>query len=318
MQIVPATGAVLQQILESSHALWGEGLSLRAYEHYNLAQLKTPWATGRLERVALVDGGRVLSSAKRYVLDARIDQDPISLVGVGAVFTPPETRGQGFARVLLERILEDARDAGTAAALLFSEIGPEYYANLGFEVIPRESAQIRVQRREGAPGVVVRAGDARDLPHLEGISEAFAARYRFALRRTSSWIEYGLTKKRLLAGFSPSGHRSVLFLVVEEGGQAVAYVAVVQTPRGWALEECGDRDPAGPRVGALLQVLLAREPASAHPVLRAWLPNGWLPPQLSIAATTPAPEVMMIRWLGERPQPPLRPEDVCYWHGDVF
>jgi predicted N-acetyltransferase YhbS len=318
MRVVPATGAVLQQILDSSYPLWGEGLSPRAYEQYNVAQLKTSWAAAHLERLALVDGERVLSSAKRYLIDATLDRRRIAVVGVGAVFTPPALRARGFARLLLERIQEDARQRGSEAALLFSEIGPEYYARLGFEVIPRNTVEIRVDRREGAPGVVVRTGDGRDLAMLEAIAAEFAACHRFALSRTGPWIEYGLAKKRLLAGFSPSGARSVRFLVVEEGGQAVAYVVVVQTPRGWALEECGDRDRSGARVGALLQVLLAGEPASAHPVLRAWLPEGWLPPQLSIAAATVAQDVMMIRWLGEEPQPPLRPEEVLYWHGDVF
>jgi phospholipid N-methyltransferase len=82
MELVPATGAVLQQILDTSHPLWGEGLSRSAYEHYNLAQLKTTWAAARLDRVALADGARVLSSAKRYQLDAVVDGRPIRLLGI--------------------------------------------------------------------------------------------------------------------------------------------------------------------------------------------------------------------------------------------
>jgi predicted N-acetyltransferase YhbS len=320
MELVPATGAVLQQILDTSHPLWGEGLSRSAYEQYNLAQLRTTWAAARLDRVALADGARVLSSAKRYQLDAVVDGRPIRLLGIGAVFTPPAHRGQGFARLLIERLLERAAADGFAAALLFSEIGSDYYARMGFEIVPRDTVQVQVDRKPGAPGVVVRAGDARDLPALAEISAGLAARHRLALHRTPAWIEYGLTKKRLLAGFSVPGARAVQFLVVEEGGGAVAYVVVVQTPRGWALEEFGDRDPSGPRVGALLQVLLAREPDLPHPVLRAWLPAGWLPPQLSIVSRAAADEVMMIRPLAADGDVLrlLPPQDVLYFHGDVF
>src|SRR5206468_10676186 len=37
------------------------------------------------------------------------------------------------------------------------------------------------------------------------------------------------------------------------------------------LEECGDRDPSGARMGAILQVLIARNPAERRPAITAWL-----------------------------------------------
>ena len=40
----------------------------------------------------------------------------------------------------------------------------------------------------------------------------------------------------------------------------MAYVVLSQNQFGWTLEEAGDRDPAGARLGAILQVLVAREP----------------------------------------------------------
>ena len=44
--------------------------------------------------------------------------------------------------------------------------------------------------------------------------------------------------------------------MAEEGASAVAYVVLSQNQYGWTLEEAGDRDPAGARLGAMLQVLL--------------------------------------------------------------
>ena len=52
------------------------------------------------------------------------------------------------------------------------------------------------------------------------------------------------------------------FFVAEEGASAVAYVVLNVNANGWTLEEAGDRDPAGARLGAMLQVLLAREPVT--------------------------------------------------------
>ncbi|HSL21113.1 MAG TPA: GNAT family N-acetyltransferase [Vicinamibacterales bacterium] len=315
-----ATGDALRQILDSSYPLWGEGLSRRGYEQYNVAQLATRWGRERLTRVALVERGRVLSSAKRYALDLSIDGKPVRTLGIGAVFTPPGLRGRGHARALLTRLLEQAREEGFAASLLFSEIGAAYYKGLGFTVVPRDTLKMAIARRPGAPGIVMRGGDARDIPLMSEMHDDLAARYRLTLRRAPEWIEYTLARKRLLSGFVAAGDREVLFFVVEEGGRAVAYAVVVATPDGWALEECGDRDPSGARVGAILQTLLAREPSSRGPVIWGWLPDGWLPPQLSIVARGAAEQVMMIRPLANegRIDPPLQAASVHYWHSDVF
>jgi hypothetical protein len=58
-------------------------------------------------------------------------------------------------------------------------------------------------------------------------------------------------------------------VVADEGSEAAAYVIVsVVGNLWWTLEDCGDRDPAGARVGALLQALLARGgPLSSDDVL---------------------------------------------------
>jgi hypothetical protein len=137
--------------------------------------------------------------------------------------------------------------------------------------------------------------------------------FRFALERPASFIQYGLTKKRLLAGLTPGTARQVEFFVVEEGAQPAAYIVMTVTPRARTVEECGDRDPSGARVGAMLEAYAAR--LGDDPLrLTAWLPPGFCPPQLSIVRRAPARDVMMTRGI----DPPLRTAEVGYWHGDIF
>ena len=54
--------------------------------------------------------------------------------------------------------------------------------------------------------------------------------------------------------------------------------------------------------------------------VRAWLPEGFHPPQLRIVARLPSAEVMMIRPLSERgtPDRELTEKDVFYWRADMF
>ena len=87
----------------------------------------------------------------------------------------------------------------------------------------------------------------------------------------------------------------------------------------WTIEECGDRDASGARVGALLQALIAREPVESRPVIRGWLPPGFLPPQVTIASASSTPPCLLARALSSRVQGlHLTAPEVMYWRSDLF
>jgi GNAT superfamily N-acetyltransferase len=319
--VVSAEGPYLHQVLDATFTIWHDGLTRGAYARWWTAQLRTAWGAARLKRSVLVSGPEVLASAKEYHLDAVLDGRPIAILGLGAVFTQPEHRGHGHARVLIERLLDKAAEQDAGAALLFSEIGPDYYRPLGFEPIVTSESIVRVVEpaRRGAPAMLVRAGEDRDVPAIAAMSRVRAEPFRFHLDRGAELIQYAIAKKRILAGLGPPGARETQFFVAEEGASAVAYVVMSVRGSEWVLEEAGDRDPSAARVGAILQALVARHPAEQRPVIRARLPAGFLPPQLSIVESHATADVMMIRALGNtRIAPPLSEPDVLYWQSDVF
>ena len=322
IDLVAAEGPILDAILASTFEIWNEGLSPNAYAKYYAAQRATPWGLARLGRRALVDGGRVLASAKEYLFDATLDGRAVRVCGIGTVFTEPRHRGRGHARVLIERLIERAAAAGCDLALLFSEIDPAYYARLGFTPIPICDLDLRVVEsdRRGAPAVLVRTGEDGDLSDLAAMGDARASPFRFHLARDRDLIHYAITKKRVMAGLDTPGARAVQFFVAEEGRAACAYVVIRVRGSEWTLDEAGDRDPSGAGVGAILQVLVARDPGERRPAIKAWLPAGFRPPQIEVAAERPSKEVMMIRPLSANgtASPPLSAEDVLYWHGDRF
>jgi GNAT superfamily N-acetyltransferase len=321
MNLVRAEGPVLQQILDASYAIWADGLSPRAYARYNEAQMRTSWGSRRLSRYALIsDSGRLLTSAKRYDLTVRLDGRELEAVGIGAVFTPEEERGNGYAPRIIERLVETARLGGAELALLFSEIGTSYYKRLGFITVPQKEQTLSVAEKRGAPMVLVRAGEERDIPAVAALASQMAAPYRFAVVPSEDFVRYSLTKKRLLAGLSAPAALTVEFFIVEEGAGAVAFAILTTAGEDdVVLEMCGDRDPAGARVGAMLQVLRARTPAEAAPPIRGALPAGWLPPQLTIERSSAAASVMMLKPLADGVlDRPLAERDVLYWHGDLL
>ena len=320
--LVEAEGPILDRILDDTHHIWHDGLTRQAYGQFYAAQVATPWGKTHLRRLALVEGDKVLASAKLYRFDAVLDRQPIQVAGIGAVFTSPDSRGRGAARDLLERLLERAAADGADLALLFSEIGPDYYARLGFAAIPTSQVTLRVTEstRYGAPMTMVRGGDDRDLKDIVAMGATRAEPYRFHLIRDRDLVHFAIARKRLLAGLTPSGARALHFFIAEEGASAAAYVVISVHGNEWTIEEAGDRDPTGARLGAILQALIAREPAEKRPSIRAWLPGGVLPPQVTIIGETPSRDVMMMRALSDRGRglSPLKAADVCYWRGDAF
>ncbi len=317
--VVADSGPLLDRVLGLTYDIWNEGLTERAYAQWYRAQIRTPWGRQHLQRFALVDdAGGLLATAKRYRYRVRLDGRFGWMAGIGAVFTPLPHRGQGYASQLIERLLEMERRDGVWFAGLFSEIGTSFYERLGFAAVPIDEVTIRVDRKAGAPAMLVRVGDDRDLPALEEMHRVRSSSVRLALDRDRSLIHYALSKKRMLAGLGPVGLRQVEFVVAEEGVSAVAYAVLHGNANGWTLEEAGDRDPAGARLGAMLQVLVAREPSAPMPLIRAWWPQAFpVPPQLALTDRSAARDVFMVRPLADIAMPE-KAEDVFYWHSDHF
>jgi GNAT superfamily N-acetyltransferase len=320
MPLVVAQGPLLDQIVDLTYPIWNEGLTRRAYAQWNAAQLGTPWGRKHLDRVALVDdAGSLLATAKRYQFRATLDGQEVSAVGIGAVFTPDPFRHRGYASRLIDVLVDEATARGDALALLFSEIDPAFYERLLFHQVPMDQVRVVVdEKRGGAPAVLVRSGHESDLPALAAMHAVRMAPARFALKREPSLIQFMLARTRLLAGLGAAGRRQLEFHVVEEGASAVAYAVLLVDANGWTLTEAGDRDPAGARLGALMQVLIAREPSQRRPIIRAWWPRAFpVPPQLQLVDRQNATDILMVRPLNGTPLP-RSVDEVFYWRGDFF
>jgi len=165
----------------------------------------------------------------------------------------------------------------------------------------------------------VRGGEDRDLAAIAAMERVRAAPFRFHIDRDVDLIKHEITRRRLLAGLGAAGGCQLEFVIAEEGITAAAYMVISVVGGVWTIEECGDRDASGARVGALLQALIAREPSESRPVIRAWLPPGFLPPQVAIASASAAPPLVLARALSSRVLGlHLTAPDVMYWRSDLF
>jgi len=321
-ELVAVAGAQLESILDATHAIWHDDLARPAYSRLYAAHVAAPWGRRGLTRWALVDRGEVLASAKIYVFDGVLNGCAVRVAGFGAVFTQPAHRGRGAARELMLRLLEKVAAGGAGVALLFSEIGADYYARLGFTAVPLDDLSIRVREdpRRGAPATMVRAGDERDLDAIVAMDAIRSERCRFHLARDRDLVHFAIAKRRILAGLSTPGARALQFFVAEEGASAVAYVVAYVNANTWTIDSCGDRDPSGARLGAILQVLVAREPAEHRAAITAWLPSSLRPQQLEIVGQAPSRDLMMVKMLSPAGESiaSVKPSEVMFWKGDAF
>ena len=319
--VISAEGSILERILDTAHSLSPEGLSRPAYAKFYAAQTKTAWGCCHQQRLALVEGDHVLASAAQYDLAAVLDQRPVRVRGIGSVLSDRADCDSRHAQALISRIVEQATRDGAALAFLFlGRCAPLGQPN-GFEAIATTEVELTVveSTRHGAPMTLIRGGEERDLAAIVAMGQVRASPFRFHLDRDVDFVHHAIMKKRLLAGFGTAGARQLHFFIAEEGITAAAYVVISIVGDMWTIEECGDRDPSGARVGAILQALIARQPVERRPTIRGRLPAGFVPAQVTIVSAKPSVPVMMVRTLGSTVlQPRLSSEDVLYWQSDIF
>jgi len=318
--VVRAEGPILERVLDATYSASHQGLSRRALGTADAALRKTAWAPDHQRLYALVEGSEVLASALRYELSATFARQRRRICAIGGVFAPADG-STDHARVLIEHLVDDARRNGSDIAMVFAAPESTLPTLDDFEVIPTQDVELTVAEsaRYGAPMTLVRGGEDRDLAAIVAMGETRAARFRFHLKRDVDFVKYAVTKKRLLAGLACSGARQLLFVIAEEGITAAAYAVISIVDGSWTIEECGDRDPSGARVGAILQALIAREPVERRPVIRGWLPPGFVPPQITIVSARRSLETLLARSLTPRAERlGLSCDDVLYWRTDFL
>ena len=316
ISVVAAEGPLLDRVLDARCQSPQNGLSSRACGILHAAQMKTTWGRERQRTFALTDGHEILASAEQYHLTGVFDERAVRICGIGSVQSDP-----GYASQLVDRLIGAAAREGAEIALLFSDTPIDDEIGGAFEPIRFSDVTLSVAQspRHGAPMTLVRGGEERDLAAIVAMGRVRAEPFRFHLDRDVDFVQYAITSKRLLAGLGAANARQLHFFIAEEGITAAAYVILTVVGACWTVEECGDRDVSGARVGALLQALIAREPMERRPTIRGWLPPGFMPPQVTVVSATPSAETIRVRVLdSSKMVRRLSSVDVLFWRNDLL
>lgn len=256
-----------RDVLPLTAPLWAGRRTFDQYVAQTLEIARGAYGRRYYKTIGLYDGGKLVASFKRYERRARSGTRRLRAFGVGAVFTPAEYRGRGYASVLLASALDRARTDGYDFAYLFSDIRPQFYAELGFRALPSRVLTLRAdalpaRRLDPAPLA------AADWDGVRRVFELCERTRRAAFLRSGSvwrWIEM-----RARHGSEHSAGREANFVV--RGGRGIsAYVFGVRAPEldAYVVDEYGFANEAA--AGAMPALLRA-----AAGDLRRIV--GWLPP----------------------------------------
>ena len=229
----------IRAILSETHALWSEGMTREDYMTFVFAQMESPWGRKNFRYLVWKDGDTVLSSLKLYRLDARWGSRRMVLGGIGAVYTPRAHRGQGHARAMLSAVLALMPSEGMSGAVLFSDIGVEYYQRLGFHPLPSHEFSVSLEAvpRAECPRMKVERVQEEDWPEIERLYARATASDPFVLGRSSAYWDYLRQKERERARRLPEGRTSPCHWIIRCGRESVGYALVVSDPPALVLKE---------------------------------------------------------------------------------
>ncbi len=132
MQFVPVlSDEQLHTAQAMSHELWSGGMSLEARVQL-IKSLRERFPKAFQYRGLIDDSGSLIASLKEYSAEIEIQGLRQHCLGIGAVFTDPAWRGRGFAAALIRQCIEIGKERRLDGAILWSDIGVEYYERLGF------------------------------------------------------------------------------------------------------------------------------------------------------------------------------------------
>lgn len=275
-RLVPATEEQVRRIAAESHALWGGGLSREAYVAMWVELARTPWARRFYRHYAWIgDDGALLSSVKIYRPLVRLLQQTGRATAIGAVFTPRDQRRRGHAAAMLRAVVAEARDRGDLLALLFSDIGTDYYQRLGFTGLPAEAAEgvLDAAPRDAEQGIVLRPTVGSDGPFIVEAHESSSRSRCLAVVRDLDHWSFVVARTRAFLERRDGADWKAIYRTATRSGTFAGYLVAVSSDGTWNVREAAAAGGDPRLLAAILRAGAAQARASGARRVSGWLPR---------------------------------------------
>ena len=203
-----------------THGFWG---GKRTMEEHTQRTFDSLARLGEdLRYVGLRDErGALVASLKFYTVALQTPIGVAKMLGIGAVFVLETERGKSYGQAIVRAAMDEARALGYDAALLYSDIAPQFYARLGFVEFPALDWSADVTALPDSVSLMTRIATADDFDTLRAWYHADAVTADiFPVRSSALWR------------FGKWFNRADDELILNDGERDVGYVVVRRTPQG--------------------------------------------------------------------------------------
>jgi predicted N-acetyltransferase YhbS len=254
-------------VLPLTAPLWAASRDFDTYVAQTLELARSTYGRRYYRTIGLYDGGALVASFKRYERTLHHEGRPLRAIGFGAVFTPEEFRGRGYASVMMATELDRSRGEGFELAYLFSDIRPQFYTTFGFRELPSRNLTLDADALSAQRIRPVHLQDD-DWKGVRRCFDACEGRRAAGFMRNAAvwgWIEMQVRQR------SEHVTRRAHNLVVRNRRGVQAYVLGSRAPErdAYIVDEFGFADDA---TAFLIPALLR---AAAGDLRRV---TGWVPP----------------------------------------
>jgi GNAT superfamily N-acetyltransferase len=277
--IIPSREQV-RAVLRESHTLWGAGLPLDAYVAMWEELADSAWGRDWYAwRAWVAEDGRVLSSLKLYRPHMRLGELTARARAIGAVFTPREHRRHGYAASLIRAVLAEPPDAARDPGFLFTDIGVEYYAALGFAALPCEDAIGTLGGTAARPShdLSLRTMTIDDLDQV-GHAHVRASEGRpIAILRDRPHWEFLLLRAASFFRRIDGSNLERRFMIATRASRPVGYLIGVLGPGEWNVREAAAFDGEPDTLARILAAGGEDAHAAGARTVWGWIPRSWWP-----------------------------------------
>jgi len=258
------------EVLPLTAELWAGERTRERYVEQTAQVARCGYGRRHYRTIGLYDAGQLVASFKRYERVLRSGTERLRAAGIGAVFTPEALRGRGYASAMLALELDRSLAEGVDFAFLFSDIRPQFYAELGFVAMPSRSLTLRADSLPRSRVEVARL-EERDWLGVQRCFDLGERHRHWAFLRTPlvwQWLQL-----RMRHG-SEHPESIETNLVVRRRRAIAAYVLGARAPQhdAFILDEFGFADA---EAAALIPALLRSAAGDLRRI------TGWLPPEAS-------------------------------------
>lgn len=275
-RIVAPTAEQVRTVLVESHAIWGAGLSVADYVGMWEEVADSRWARAWYTWRALIDDdGRVLSSLKVYRPALRLGEATCRATAIGAVFTPRALRRRGHAATLIRAALEEGVRRGDTVALLFTDIGTEYYRAIGFTPLACEDAlgSLIGAAARAPQGVTFRSMTFDDLDVVSRAQRTSCAGRPIAVLRDRDHWEFLLLRASTFFRRLDGSGLERRFMIAMEASRPIGYLVAILGPGEWNLREAETFDGDPVTLARLLDAGAAEANAASATTVWGWIPR---------------------------------------------